>query len=259
MPSTLSIATALAAILQRAGSAIQTVQQRAEEEKAPGALVTAADKLSHEIIAEALARDFPGIPLVMEEQSNSDKVPATCLVIDELDGTALYARAIAGWSVSAALVEDGRPVAGAIFQPDTQIAVRTALGSGTWIGDEKIAFKGDRAIGRQIVIADLNRHTALRDFLWARALSKSFLTLRCLSCTTASTIEMLRGGAGLFLNSIGASIWDFAACALAVEEAGGMARDLEGVPLRWERIPMAALFATDAAILEFALSCRPEA
>ena len=61
---------------------------------------------------------------------------------------------------------------------------------------------------------------------------------------------MLLGGVtATYLNQV-AKIWDFAAIALAVEEAGGTCSHPDGQTFQWDSIPMQALFSANRQIHE---------
>src|SRR5262245_53766495 len=87
------IASHFCVLVDRVGARGRELQGRARiAHKAPGDLVTEADRLSHELIHAELSEHYPGVPLIMEEQDNALSVPDHCIVVDELDGTNVYSR-----------------------------------------------------------------------------------------------------------------------------------------------------------------------
>ena len=105
--------------------------------KGPGQLVTRADRASHDFQAAELSRLFPEVALVMEEQANIEPLPETYIVTDELDGTAIYAKQLPDWAVTAAYIHAGRPVAGVMHLPKKRATVVAWEGGGTWLNGER--------------------------------------------------------------------------------------------------------------------------
>ena len=225
--------------------------------KEPGALVTRADRASHEILRGCFERNFAGVPIVMEEQSNPDVLPETYLLADELDGTSLYASGLQDWGVTLAYVERGAPVAGVIHQPARQRTITTWRGGGAWLGDQRIKFASNIPLRERIALIAFNRWSSDAEVAWMRKVAGLALAARGLACTVASSMELLCGHAALYLNPRGGKVWDFAAAALAVEEAGGAARSsASGGSLMWTEAPLGVLFAADLAIADQVLAAR---
>ena len=116
----------LAQIAQDAGCLLQDMRKapltpRMKDDDSP---VTAADLASEAVILAALARDFPDIPVVSEENAPGQQVSAShqgqtrrFFLVDPLDGTKAYIAGGADFCVLIALIEDGIPVAGALHAP----------------------------------------------------------------------------------------------------------------------------------------------
>lgn len=108
----------------------------------PQDLATAADDACETAVVGALARLFPGIPVVGEEAASADAsiLAATgeaewCFVLDPVDGTANFAAGLPLFGTMLALLRRGEPVAAWIHDPilhDTAIALR---GEGAWVED----------------------------------------------------------------------------------------------------------------------------
>jgi myo-inositol-1(or 4)-monophosphatase len=83
--------------------------------KAPGEIVTSADRAVDRLIAERLAVAFPNDGRISEESMGAGA--AGLWVIDPIDGTANFARGIPHFAVSIAFCLNGRAEIGAIFDP----------------------------------------------------------------------------------------------------------------------------------------------
>jgi len=244
------IADRLAAYARESGEFLLRLQGKVTrgDLKEPGALVTRADRASHEVLRAAFERDFRGTPIVMEEQSNPDVLPDTYLLADELDGTSLYASGLDDWGITLAYVERGVPVAGVLHQPVRNRTVIAWRGGGAWLGDRRIRVESRLPLRERIALIAFNRWSTDAEVAWMRRVAGLALAARGLACTVASSIELLSGHAALYLNPRGGKVWDFAAAALAVEEAGGATRSSTGDTLMWNSVPMGILFAASDGI-----------
>ena len=256
----LYVAHRLAGVAQIAGEQLLRRQpgQIRSRQKACGDWVTSADEYSHRLLRELLTDCFPGVPLILEEQDNAPVVPATCVVADELDGTHAYMNGRREWGITLAYLERGRPAAGVLFQPATGVMIRSARNNGTWLDGQRLRFDGSASLNGRLIGGEINRHLQWQEYLWLGVVAKHCAGVRSLATTVGNAIELLSGGTVLLLNPRGGKIWDFAAAALAVEEAGGAARSSTGEPLSWSAIEMGVLFAAEASIVSRTLSLRHE-
>ncbi|MFI4966128.1 MAG: 3'(2'),5'-bisphosphate nucleotidase CysQ [Caulobacterales bacterium] len=89
--------------------------------KADESPVTEADRAGEALILKALAARFPDIPVVSEEDASEFGAPEAIgprfFLVDPLDGTKAFVRGDPHFTVNIGLVEDGRPVAGAVAAP----------------------------------------------------------------------------------------------------------------------------------------------
>lgn len=91
-------------------------------EKAPADLVTDADEASQKAIEQLVRSRFPQHAFLGEESTVEDRREAIASgkplwVVDPLDGTANFVHRLPGFSVSVALVENGRPRIGVVYDP----------------------------------------------------------------------------------------------------------------------------------------------
>ena len=215
--------------------------------KGKAELVTNADKLSHDMMLERFAKVFPGLPLILEEQENVSELPQKFLVGDELDGTAPYSKGLSDWGISLAYV-DHEPTHGVIFLPARNMLIAAEKGKGCWINDEQINLDVNSKLSDSIWIAEINRYLSEKHHGLIRNLTEETLATRSLACATASIAEILSGHANLYINCIGGKIWDFAAGALAVREAGGVVCDIDGKEILWDSIPMSIVLSAGKSI-----------
>ncbi|OYY67319.1 MAG: inositol monophosphatase, partial [Rhizobiales bacterium 35-66-30] len=88
--------------------------------KGPADFVSAADRKAEDILFTELSRSRPGFSFLMEERGRVEGTdPANEWVIDPLDGTTNFLHGIPLFAISVALVRNGAPFAGVIFNPVT--------------------------------------------------------------------------------------------------------------------------------------------
>ncbi|MFF4652103.1 inositol monophosphatase family protein [Streptomyces sp. NPDC001380] len=220
-------------------------------EKAPGELVTVADREAELIIAERLRGLLP-VPVVGEEAVSVDPSlveavrtePAVWLV-DPLDGTGNFVAGKGDYAVMAALVRDGEAVAAWIWQPVCGVGYAAEKGGGAWRDGERLrrAPAGDGP--------ERWRGAVLGRFLGPEMRAVVTEGARGFASVTggsgAAGVEYPRVAAGeqdftLFWRTLP---WDHAPGSLLVREAGGVSARLDGDPYRPGRNVEGLLVAAD--------------
>ena len=117
-----SIAFLLAQISVMAGGPILEILRRgfSAGRKADASPVTEADLAAENLIVELLGTQLPGVPIVAEELVAAARAPVIgdrFILVDPLDGTREFMAHRSEFTVNLALIENGRPVAGAIYAP----------------------------------------------------------------------------------------------------------------------------------------------
>lgn len=88
---------------------------RAKSDDSP---VTAADEAADALIGAGLAKAFPDILIVTEEQAQTHTERAgTFIIVDPLDGTKEFINRRGDFTVNIALVENGTPTRGVVYAP----------------------------------------------------------------------------------------------------------------------------------------------
>src|SRR4051794_21672293 len=121
MPNDL-LALLFARIAVAAGEPVAALYARRCETawKPDASPVTDADVAAERLVLEKLAGALPVIPVVAEEGVAAGRVPALgprFILVDPLDGTREFIARRNEFTVNIAMIEDGRPVAGAIYAP----------------------------------------------------------------------------------------------------------------------------------------------
>lgn len=209
-------------------------------EKAPGELVTVADREAEQIITRRLRELLP-VPVVGEEAVSADPGLARALgsepavwLVDPIDGTANFVAGRPEFAVMAALVRDGRTVASWIWQPVSGTAYAAELGSGAWRDGQRLHREASADLPEKwhglLKSRFLDPATHHRLHTRARAFGRLEEGLR----SAGMEYPLLANGGLDFILYWRTLPWDHAPGSLLVSEAGGVSARLDGTPYRPE-------------------------
>lgn len=191
--------------------------------------VSEADLAVDALLKERLAA--PGIGWLSEETEDDPARLQTrrVWVVDPIDGTRAYIAGLPEWTISVALVENGRPIVAALFAPVTGELFTATVGTGARCNDTPIqvtsaeTLAGARIAGPKRAMEDLAK---LEPTLAIQPRIPS-LALRLARVAQGSFDAAYAGG-----NS---HDWDLAAADLLVHEAGGILTTLAGETAAYNR------------------------
>jgi len=191
--------------------------------------VSEADLAVDKLLRERLTRLLPDAAWLSEETEDDRARLSTARVwvVDPIDGTRAYVNGRTDWSVSVALVEHGRPVAGAVFAPMEDGLYLATAGEGATRDGVALAlspsesFEEARAAGPKPMLTELARRAP---------------TLVALPKIHSLALRLARVASGkpeIAFASKDSHDWDLAAADIIVHEAGGALTTLEGDPLAY--------------------------
>lgn len=210
-----------------AGAVLAAQYGRAKvREKGPGDLVTEADFASQELVRQTVIGAFPDHDFLGEEgdpEVGAGQARAEYRwIVDPLDGTTNYAHKVPHFCVSLALENRGRLVVAAVFDPMRDECYTAKAGAGAWLNGKPIRTSGIAALSESLAGFGLPNVVAPDDpdlRLFQRALGACQAVRR----TGSAALNHCYVAAGRFdvAWNYGTKIWDVAAAALIVTEAGG--------------------------------------
>jgi myo-inositol-1(or 4)-monophosphatase len=221
--------------------------------KGQGSPVTAADMAVNDLLHERLAAAGRGIAWLSEESADDEaRLSARRVwVVDPIDGTRAYIAGRTDWAVSAALVEDGRPVLAALFAPAEPSFYAAAAGTGATLDGASIAASAGARL-------DNTRVAGPKSYLDRLvALGVPIEPLPRVHSIALRFARIARGTLDIAFSAGSSQDWDLAATDLLVHEAGGALTTLTGRPLRYNRAELthgplvAAGGARHAKLIEF--------
>ncbi len=222
--------------------------------KADGSLVTAADTAVQAWLAEELRIRWPQFGMMGEEMPETEQHASLrsarglwCL--DPLDGTTNFVNGLPFFAVSLALLQDGEPVLGLIYDPVREECFKALRGQGAWLNTRRLnGPERSPALRRCVALVDLKR---LKPRLAGQlGVDPPYRSQRSFGSCALDWCWLAAGRAQLYVHG-GQKLWDYAAGSLILRETGGVAMTLEGAPLPYGQLaPSSALAACSGDLYE---------
>ena len=247
-----SLCEQIEAVVRRAGAYVRTaVPQNIDEKSGHNDLVTEYDVNTQRMLMQELSALHPEAKFLGEEEHlQADVTEGDCFVIDPIDGTANFVAGYNRSAVSVALLRNGDPVLGMIYNPWAEELFSAVKGQGAFCNGKKLCVRdvalrdGLVAFGSCPYYHDL----AQRTVRILGALLEIAPDIRRMGSAALDLCDVAAGRAGVFFE-LKLSPWDHAAAGLIAEEAGAKIFDLQGNRLSFEQ-PSAVLAGAPSAAEE---------
>tara|TARA_B100000575_G_scaffold204238_1_gene165790 strand:- start:224 stop:934 length:711 start_codon:yes stop_codon:yes gene_type:complete len=190
------------------------VEKLQVSKKGPYDFVTKTDKHVEKILIEELTKAKKNYSFLSEEVgkiNNKDK--ENIWVIDPIDGTTNFLHGIPHFAICIALQSSGEIVSGLIFDPIKDEMYYSEKNKGAFLNNQRLR---------------VSKKSSLEDCLFSsnhEGVKFSNLNMRFTGCAALDLAYVASGRLdGFFHNKI--NLWDVAAGALMVQEAGGIVNNL---------------------------------
>ena len=201
-------------------------------EKGYDSPVTPADLQANRKIHEILQGAFPDYGWLSEETADSPE-RLSCRrvwVVNPMDGTKEFVQKIPEFSVSVALVEDGRSILGVSYNPIRDQLFFVVRGQGVFRDGKRVYVSTTRNLPSASILASRSEHNR-GEWEWFKSLFRVIPT-----GSAAYKLALVAAGeADATFTLVPKNEWDICAGALLVEEAGGQVTDPEGHPIIFNR------------------------
>jgi len=205
------------------------------QRKTDRTVVTEVDHAIQAHLLSAIAERFPDHAVVAEETvatpgAHADRLTARfCWVIDPLDGTRNFVAGFPSYATSIAVLERGEPIVGVVIDHIVGAIYAGARGQGATLNGAPLRMS-EPAPGEDWLIGfastkDQPTVDVVRNWLGTRG-----YILRNTG-STALHLGMVAAGALTAAFCRKCKIWDVAAGALLIREAGGIITDAAGSPM----------------------------
>ena len=183
--------------------------------KGPKDFVTKTDRQVEKILIEELSKSKKNYSFLSEEVgkiNNTDK--ENIWIIDPIDGTTNFLHGIPHFAISIALQTHGEVVSGLVFDPIKDEMYFSEKNKGAYLNNQRLRVSNKSSLDECLFSSN------------KEGIKFSDLNMRY-SGSAALDLAYVASGRydGYFHNKI--NIWDVAAGALMVEEAGGIVNDLK--------------------------------
>lgn len=194
-------------------------------------LVTDADVAAEKAILKVIGEHYPEDEILAEESAAHDTMSdKRTWIIDPIDGTTNFANDFPIYCVSVALWENKQPKVGVVLEVNRDEEFYAEAGKGAWLNGEKIQISDVTNPHRSFVATGFPYNnltlideylqllkTLMRELQGIRRPGSAAYDLCCVACGRFD---------GFFEYSL--HIWDMAAAALILTEAGGVITDWNG-------------------------------
>lgn len=198
-------------------------------------LLTRADLAAEKTIVGIISQNFPGHNITAEEGTRIDKKSKYTWVVDPLDGTISFSCKMPFFAVSIGLLKDNKPIMGVIYHVVPKDLYWAEEDKGAYLNGKKISVSKTGKLKDAVVglgIGTITRRRAKLDDYFFPLLDK----VRYYYSLGGGAVSMAFVARG-FLDALPntAWIWDQAAAAVIITEAGGKVSDRYGHPVDWSK------------------------
>jgi myo-inositol-1(or 4)-monophosphatase len=203
----------------------------AHARKDDGSLFTEADLAAQQALITRLQaiRPCPVLGEEMDDVTHKRRWQDGCdglWCVDPIDGTTNFVSGLPFFAMSVALLKQGRPVLGVVYDPQADECFYADAGGGAFLDGDPLPLKSPpEALNRCIAGVDFKR---IPRELGARlAALHPYSSQRNLGASTLDWCYLAAGRLQVYLHG-GQKLWDYAAGALILEESGGRVSRLGG-------------------------------
>lgn len=229
---------------------------------------TAADHAAEDAILAAVRVHDPGAAILAEESAHAERgprhsrtakaaaAPADRLwVVDPIDGTLNFSRALPFYCVAIGYVEGGHVRAAAVHAPRTGETFAASAGGGATLNGVPIRATRLRKVGEAFAASNLGFASTSRPGSRFTALNATCARLRILGAAALEISYLAAGRIDLFVHEF-LSPWDIAAAGLIAREAGAAVVSLKtGEDAAWDE---PQVIVGNAALVRDAIRKMPQ-
>jgi myo-inositol-1(or 4)-monophosphatase len=198
--------------------------------------VTEGDRASQRFIVAGLRKRFPTDGVVGEENDTGSAITFECpdpngrvWVIDPIDGTNNFVGGFSNFAVCIGLLDRGEPVLGVVYDVTRDDMYAAARGQGAWLGTRELKAAQSPLNASSLIMLTSNlcsKPGVLPRFV-GRWLSQTDWKIRILGSAALEAVQVAAGIAHAAI-TVNGKLWDVAAPAAVILEAGGVMSDLNG-------------------------------
>ena len=199
-------------------------------DKSHNSFVTELDIASEKKLVEGLARLLPEAGFLTEEKTVKHERKALEWVVDPIDGTTNFIHCIPLYSISVALLEDGKPVIGVVYSIATDELFYTWKGGETYLNGKVKRVSKAAGLPESLLVTGFPYDKDEWMDVYLAIFKEFILGSQGLRRLGSAAIDLAYVAAGRFDGFYEHHLhaWDVAAGILLVENAGGQISDFSG-------------------------------
>ncbi|MDR3631095.1 MAG: inositol monophosphatase family protein [Desulfocapsaceae bacterium] len=216
--------------------------------KNPKDLVTIVDRKVEDYLIAEIRKIYPDHSIIGEETGRAETGSDCCWIIDPIDGTTSFFHGQPYYAVSIAFSRNGKLEAGVVHAPALRQLFAAEKGKGSFLNDKRIQVSATASLQESVLgtgFACLRAGWEKNNLTYLNRIMPAIRDIR--RCGSAA-IDLAYVAAGKFDGfwEMNLNIYDIAAGALLVAEAGGTVCDFAG----GASFPEAGIVATNGRITE---------
>ena len=200
------------------------------EHKGFNDLVSYVDKTAEERLVAGLSQILPGAGFIAEEGTADDRQQKQVWIIDPLDGTTNFTHGLPPFAISVALVQEGTPVVGVVYEIGANEMYSAVAGEGAQCNGKPIQVAASTQLSQCLMATGF----PYNEFAWLdkylNVLQKFMQHTHGVRRFGSAAVDLAYVACGRFdgFFEYGLKPWDVAAGGLIVQEAGGQVSDFSG-------------------------------
>ncbi len=196
---------------------------------------TKADIESEKKIISILKKYFPDHNIIAEEGGEDHQNSEYTWAIDPLDGTVSFVAGLPLYAVSIGLLKNHQPIVGVIYDVSSKNLYFAQKDKGAFLNGKPIKVSRENDLELADVSVDFGHHAKrkqkIEEYIYKVGLKVGYLYAFGPAAGILGLIS--RGALDGYVSS--AYIWDFAAGAIIITEAGGKITDMMGNEPDWSK------------------------
>jgi myo-inositol-1(or 4)-monophosphatase len=213
---------------------VKTVAQReivprylkvAHERKVDGSVLTEADTAAQHALTQGLFA-LNQCPVLGEEMTHQEQhdlwahSDSGLWVLDPVDGTSNFANGLPYFGVSVGFYQGGRPIMGVVYAPEANELFWAESGKGAFLNGEKLPIKTRAPGNLHHAMAGVDLKRLKPKLAAALAAHPPYSSQRNFGSSALDWCYVAAGRLDIYIHG-GQKLWDYAAGALILEQAGG--------------------------------------
>src|SRR5688572_17810907 len=198
-------------------------------------IVTQVDIQSETVIRDLLHKHFPTHSILSEESGLEANDSKYIWILDPMDGTINFYYGSPPFRIGLCLLEDKVPVLTVIYNPLKDELYLAEKGKGATMNDKKIHVNDNFDISKSVVMTHLSSRKGprARTILALENIFNHTMHMRMFGSGLAAMTYIAAGTFDVFFN-VKTNPWDILPGALLIQEAGGVATDIQGQKITYE-------------------------